>query len=65
MVSGYIENDNCDINQVRYQLLKEGRASGFWWAIWYEEIESDEESEMEKASDDAQETLCYLYEDSD
>ncbi|MFG3819619.1 hypothetical protein [Limnothrix redekei] len=64
MVSDYIESDDCDINQVRYQLLAKGHASGNWWSIWYEEVENDE-IELEDSSDSEQESLCYSYEDFD
>jgi hypothetical protein len=64
MVSGYIESDNCDINKVRYQLLKEGHASGYWWSIRYEGHELDKEAGIDR-SDSDQEPLCYSYEDAD
>jgi hypothetical protein len=64
MVSGYIESDNRSINEVQYQLLKEGHASGYWWSIWYEGDEFDEEADIDN-SDSDQEQSCYFHEDVD
>lgn len=64
MVDGYLEGDNRDINEVRYQLLKKGHASGFWWSIWYEGDDFDEDADLD-SSDSDQEPLCYFHEDID
>lgn len=64
MVSSHISYDNRDPSEVRYQLLKEGHASGFWWSIWYEGDECDQEADID-GSDSAQEPSCYSYEDVD
>ncbi|NJL36644.1 MAG: hypothetical protein HC840_06670 [Leptolyngbyaceae cyanobacterium RM2_2_4] len=63
-VSGYVEADNQDMNEVRHQLLKEAHASGFWWSIWYEGDEFDEETDID-SSDFNEEPLYYFHEDVD
>jgi hypothetical protein len=59
MVGNCIDIDECNIDDVRYQLLKYGNASGFWWSIWHESnLEGDEIDEEEDYS--AQESLCFF-----
>ncbi len=67
LVYNYIESENRDLDIIRYQLLKTGYASGFWWSIWYEYGSDllDEETDVDDDFDYDKEVLCYYYQDPD